>query len=128
MSPCTESLAFRRRGSTRRSLSDDMQDVATAFLVLELFKFLCLDRVARSGSRISITCVPYLSLFRMVILLARIYLVRPYSLRCTPWFWRYGCFRVWRRGRRFGRYLGNGCSLFPASFFSHHSMCLPTAS
>ncbi|KAI6033930.1 hypothetical protein BKA83DRAFT_1834804 [Pisolithus microcarpus] len=93
---CTESLAFHRRGSTRRNLPDDIQDVASAFLVLELFEFLCLDRVARSGSRISITFVPYLSLFRMVVLLVHIYLVRPYSLRCTPSFWRYGCFRVWR--------------------------------
>ncbi|KAI6026863.1 hypothetical protein PISMIDRAFT_687631, partial [Pisolithus microcarpus 441] len=74
MPPCTESLAFRSRGSTRRNLPDDIQDVTSAFVVLELFEFLCLDRVARSGSRISITFAPYLSLFRMVVLLVHIYL------------------------------------------------------
>ncbi|KAI6032297.1 hypothetical protein BKA83DRAFT_2395859 [Pisolithus microcarpus] len=126
MHPCTESLAFRRRGSTRRYLPDDIQDVASAFLVLELFEFLRLDRVARSGSCISIISAPYLSLFWMVILLAHIYLVRPYSLRCAPWLWRYGCFRVRRGGRRFSRYLGNGCSFSPAFLFSQVPMFLPT--
>ncbi|KAI6023245.1 hypothetical protein BKA83DRAFT_3650544 [Pisolithus microcarpus] len=113
MHPCTESLAFRRRGSTRRYLPDDIQDVASAFLVLELFEFLRLDRVARSGSRISIISAPYLSLFWMVILLAHIYLVRPYSLRCVPWLWRYGCFRVRRGGETVQQISRERVQLFP---------------
>ncbi|KAI6009328.1 hypothetical protein BKA83DRAFT_4416085 [Pisolithus microcarpus] len=64
----------------------------------------------------------------MVVLLACIYLVRPYSLRCTPWFWRYRCFRVRRGETQFYRYLGTACTFSPDSFFSQLPMFIPTAS
>ncbi|KAI6107442.1 hypothetical protein EDD16DRAFT_1621936 [Pisolithus croceorrhizus] len=84
---CAESFASFRRGSPRRHLPDDIRDVARAFVVAELFGFLCLSRVTRSGSRVSLTFASRLSLFGMVVLLATGYLVIPFL---------YESFCVWR--------------------------------
>ncbi|KAI6127473.1 hypothetical protein EDD16DRAFT_1553196, partial [Pisolithus croceorrhizus] len=91
-----ESFASFRRRSPRRHLQDDIRDVARAFVVAELFGFLCLSRVTRSGSRVSLTFMSHLSLFGMVVLLAYGYLVMPFSFLRARWLWRYESFCVWR--------------------------------
>ncbi|KAI6096805.1 hypothetical protein EDD16DRAFT_637098 [Pisolithus croceorrhizus] len=57
-----ESLATCRRASPRRHLPDDIRDITHAFVVAELFGFLCLSRVMRSGSCVSLTFASCLSL------------------------------------------------------------------
>ncbi|KAI6122147.1 hypothetical protein EDD16DRAFT_1572420, partial [Pisolithus croceorrhizus] len=91
-----ESFASFRRGSPRRHLPDDIRDVARSFVVAELFGFLCLSRVTRSGSRVSLTFASRLSLFGMVVLPAYGYLVIPFSFLRAQRLWRYGSFCVWR--------------------------------
>ncbi|KAI6102392.1 hypothetical protein EDD16DRAFT_1646703 [Pisolithus croceorrhizus] len=91
-----ESLASCRRASPRRHLPDDIRDVACAFVVAELFGFLCLSRVTRSGSCVSLTLASRLSLFGMVVLLAYGYPVIPVSSLRARWLWRYKSFCVWK--------------------------------
>ncbi|KAI6132613.1 hypothetical protein EDD16DRAFT_1533620, partial [Pisolithus croceorrhizus] len=91
-----ESFASFRRGSPRRHLPDDIRDVARAFVVAELFGFLCLSRVTRSGLHVSLTFASRLSLFVMVVLLATGYLVIPFSFLRARWLWRYESFCIWR--------------------------------
>ncbi|KAI6115502.1 hypothetical protein EDD16DRAFT_1594481, partial [Pisolithus croceorrhizus] len=91
-----ESFASFRRGFPRRHIPDNIRDVARAFAVVELFGFLCLSRVTRSGSCFSLTFASHLSPFGMVTLLAYGYLVIPFLFLRARWLWRYESFCVWR--------------------------------
>ncbi|KAI6110715.1 hypothetical protein EDD16DRAFT_1610285 [Pisolithus croceorrhizus] len=91
-----ESFASCRSASPRRHLPDDIRDVAHAFVVAELFGFLCLSRVTRSVLHVSLTFASHLSLFGLVVLLSYGYLVIPFLFLHARWLWRYESFCVWR--------------------------------